>query len=245
MLLLPRMLPCLMSLCYTLLVPLQGRVTVVVYPNIANHILTSHADINLKGLVGNGVCHCSGEHCYGDVTRFNCKAPTVAGCSSAKVVPISARYTLTAVVDAGTILYGHGMISTDTYMQIWEECGYLDIYNGGTGTVASQECREATKQASLEHGNFNVVNVYDNCPPFKQQEVAQFYQRTQLTPVSLAKILRENLHDLPSITAELVEKAGGFSWSCEEESIYPIYMSVPTCEKRSLGFTDCGACNWF
>eukprot|EP01046_Picozoa_sp_COSAG06_P108797 COSAG06_NODE_55230_length_290_cov_1.335079_1_plen_51_part_10 len=27
------------------------------------------------------------------------------------------------------------------------------------------------------------------------------------------------------ITEELVKKAGGFSWSCEEESIYPIYMN--------------------
>lgn len=123
------------------------------------------------------------------------------------------------------LLYGHGMISTDTYMQIWEGCGYLDVYHGGNGTVSTQECRQAIAQADLEHGNFNVVNVYDNCPPFKQQEIAQFYTRTGLTPVSLAKILRENLHDLASITAELVQKAGGFSWSCEEESIYPIYMN--------------------
>jgi hypothetical protein len=31
--------------------------------------------------------------------------------------------------------------------------------------------------------NFNVVNVYDNCPPFKQREAAQFYANTGLTPV--------------------------------------------------------------
>ena len=34
------------------------------------------------------------------------------------------------------------------------------------------------------------------------------------TPVSLAKILSQNLHDLPAVSAELVKKAGGFSWSC-------------------------------
>ena len=31
-------------------------------PNIASHILRSGAEVNLKGVViGNGVCHCSGE----------------------------------------------------------------------------------------------------------------------------------------------------------------------------------------
>ena len=34
------------------------------------------------------------------------------------------------------------------------------------------------------------------------------------TPVSLAKILSQNLHDLPAVSAALVKKAGGFSWSC-------------------------------
>jgi carboxypeptidase C (cathepsin A) len=40
-------------------------------PNIANHILTTQADINLKGLViGNGVCDCSGAYCYGEDHSF-------------------------------------------------------------------------------------------------------------------------------------------------------------------------------
>lgn len=40
-------------------------------PNIANHILTTQADINLKGLViGNGVCDCSGDYCYGEDHSF-------------------------------------------------------------------------------------------------------------------------------------------------------------------------------
>ena len=37
-------------------------VTIRFIPNIANHILRSGAEVNLKGVViGNGVCHCSGE----------------------------------------------------------------------------------------------------------------------------------------------------------------------------------------
>ena len=97
--------------------------------------------------------------------------------------------------------------------------------------MGSPECEAAGKQASLEHGNFNVVNLYDNCPPFKQQQVAQFYENTGLTPVTLAAILHDNLHDLPAIKAELVQKAGGFSWSCEEESLYPVFMSRPDVQK--------------
>ena len=76
--------------------------------------------------------------------------------------------------------YGHGMISTETFMSIWEGCGYQDVYHGGAGNYTSEECRAATAQANTEHGSFNVVNVYDNCPPFKQREVAQFYENTGL-----------------------------------------------------------------
>jgi hypothetical protein len=47
--------------------------------------------------------------------------------------------------------------------------------------------------------------------------------------VSLAAILSERMHDLPAARDELVKKAGGFDWSCEEESI---------CERRSASF--CG-----
>jgi hypothetical protein len=61
-----------------------------------------------------------------------------------------------------------------------------DIYHGGEGTASSKACHAATAQANLEHGTFNVVNVYDNCPPFKQQEIEQFYARTGLNPVSLS-----------------------------------------------------------
>ena len=61
-----------------------------------------------------------------------------------------------------------------------------DIYHGGEGTASSKACHAATAQANKEHGTFNVVNVYDNCPPFKQQEIEQFYARTGLNPVSLS-----------------------------------------------------------
>ena len=109
--------------------------------------------MNLKGVViGNGVCHCSGDHCYGDDHSYQ-------------------LYKL---------LYGHGMISTETFMSIWEGCGYQDVYHGGAGNYTSTECRAATAQANTEHGSFNVVNVYDNCPPFKQREVAKFYENTGL-----------------------------------------------------------------
>ena len=46
--------------------------------------------------------------------------------------------------------------------------------------VRTWEGRAATAQANTEHGSFNVVNVYDNCPPFKQREVAKFYENTGL-----------------------------------------------------------------
>ena len=79
--------------------------------------------------------------------------------------------------------------------------------------------------------NIRCRSRYDNCPPYKQQEVAAFYENTGLSPVTLAALLRENLHDLPKVKAELVEKAGGFSWSCEEESLYPVFMSRPDVQK--------------
>ena len=158
----------------------------------------SKADINLKGvIIGNGVCDCKGDHCYDEDHS----------------------------VQLYKLLYGHGMISTDTFQGIYQGCGYQDIYNGGNGTTKSEDCEAFTKQANAEHGNFNVVNVYDDCPPFRKAEVAKFYENTGLTPVTLAKLLNQNLHDLPSLREELVKKAGGFDWSCEEESIYPVYMN--------------------
>ena len=72
---------------------------------------------------------------------------------------------------------------------------------------------------ATQQGLFNVVNVYDNCPPFQQKDIARFYENTGLDPVSLAKVMHENLHDLQGLREELVQKAGGFDWSCEEENI--------------------------
>jgi hypothetical protein len=77
-------------------------------------------------IIGNGVCHCAGEHCYDEDHG----------------------------VQLYKLLYGHGMISTDTFQAIYQGCGYQDIYSGGGGSTASEECKAAQAQANLEHGNF-------------------------------------------------------------------------------------------
>ena len=77
-------------------------------------------------IIGNGVCHCAGEHCYDEDHG----------------------------VQLYKLLYGHGMISTDTFQAIYQGCGYQDIYSGGGGSTASEECKAAQAQANLEHGKF-------------------------------------------------------------------------------------------